>query len=42
MDKTLLNSLKMLIPFWENSSEAWGLRITSQCLFMQIIGLVNY
>lgn len=26
MDKTLLNSLKMLIPFWENSSEAWGVK----------------
>ena len=26
MEESLLGSLKMLIPFWENSSEAWGIR----------------
>ncbi|WP_186371061.1 PAS domain-containing protein, partial [Yersinia alsatica] len=26
MEKSLLDSFKMLIPFWENSSEAWGVK----------------
>ncbi|CFR12553.1 LuxR family transcription regulatory protein [Yersinia frederiksenii] len=26
MGKSLLDSFKMLIPFWENSSEAWGVK----------------
>ena len=26
MDKTLLNSLEVLIRFWEHSSEPWGVK----------------
>lgn len=40
MDKTLLNSLKMLIPFWENSSEAWGVK-DNQSIYMEIRDYIN-
>lgn len=47
MEKTLLTSLKMLIPFWNNSSEAWGVKdnksvfIYANDRFSELLGLPN-
>ncbi|MBS0057010.1 helix-turn-helix transcriptional regulator [Yersinia sp. Marseille-Q3913] len=47
MDRTLLASLKMLIPFWKNSSEAWGVKdnqsifIYANDRFGKLLGLPN-
>ncbi|AYD42331.1 LuxR family transcription regulatory protein [Yersinia kristensenii] len=45
MDKSLLDSVKMLIPFWKNSSEAWGVKdcksifIYANNRFCELLGL---
>lgn len=47
MEKILLTSLKMLIQFWNNSSEAWGVKDNKSVFiyvsdrFSELLGLPN-